>query len=233
VGGFEMQKKEIIQALKIMREQSKERKFTQSIELIINFKDLDTKKPINQIDLKITMPNPTGKQGSGKKLLFAKTKDFIEAVKGQFDRIIEEPEIEKLKKKEIALISTEYDILLAEGSVMIAVGKYLGQQLAPKGKMPKPIQPEKEMVEQMLKTMGNVTRVTNKKGKFMPLVQIVIGNEKMTDEQLVDNAMTISEAVTKELPRKHQNIKSVYVKESMGPCIKLGASEGKAAEAKK
>ena len=228
-----MQKKEIIQALKVMREQSKERKFTQSIELIINFKDLDTKKPINQIDVKVTMPNPTGKQGGGKTLLFAKTKDFIEAVKGQFDRIIEEPEIEKLKKKEIALISTEYDILLAEGSVMIAVGKYLGQQLAPKGKMPKPVQPEKKIVEQMLKTMGNITRVTNKKGKFMPLVQIVIGNEKMTDEQLVDNAMAISEAVTKELPRKHQNIKSVYVKESMGPCIKIGASEKKAAEAKK
>ncbi len=227
-----MQKKEIIQALKIMREKSKERKFTQSIELIINFKDLDTKKPINQIDVKVTMPNPTGKQGSGKKLLFAKTKDFIESVQGQFDRIIEEPEIEKLKKKEIALISTEYDILLAEGSVMIAVGKYLGQQLAPKGKMPKPVQPNKELIEQMLKTLGNVTRVTNKKGKFMPLVQVVIGNEKMKDEQLVDNAMAISESVTKELPRKHQNIKSIYVKESMGPCIKLGAEE-KSTEVKK
>ncbi len=227
-----MQKKDIIQALKVMRENTKERKFTQSIELIINFKDLDTKKPINQVDVKVTMPNPTGKQGGGKKLLFAKTKDFVEEVQGDFDRIIEEPEIAKLKKKEIALIATEYDILLAEGPVMLAVGKHLGQQLAPKGKMPKPVQPNKAIVEQMLKTMGNVTRVTNKKGKFMPLVQIVIGNEKMTDEQLVDNAMTISEAVTKELPRKHQNIKSTYVKESMGPCIKLGA-EQKTAEAKK
>ena len=218
-----MQKKEILAALKAMREKTKPRKFTQSIELIINFKDLDTKKPVNQIDVKVTMPNPTGKKGGGKTLLFAKTKDFIEAVQGQFDRVIEEPEIAKLKKKEIALISTEFDILLAEGQVMIAVGKYLGQQLAPKGKMPKPVQPNKEMVEQTLKQMGNVTRVTNKKGKFMPLVQIVIGNEKMEDQQLAENAISISDAVTKELPRKHQNIKSTYVKESMGPCIKLGA----------
>ncbi len=219
-----MQKKDIMQALKTMREKSKERKFTQSIELIINFKDLDTKKPINQVDVKVTMPNPTGKKGSGKTLLFAKTKDFIESVKGQFDRIIEEPEIAKLKKKNIALIATEFDILLAEGQVMIAVGKYLGQQLAPKGKMPKPVQPNKAIVEQTLKTMGNVTRVTNKKGKFMPLVQTVIGNEKMDDEQLAQNAIAISDAVTKELPRKHQNIKSIYVKESMSPCVKLGAT---------
>ena len=60
-------------------------------------------------------------------------------MKDKFDRVIEESEIEKLGKKEIALIATDFDVLLAEGPVMIAVGKFLGQQLAPKGKMPKPV----------------------------------------------------------------------------------------------
>ncbi|MFA4855610.1 MAG: hypothetical protein WC634_03435 [archaeon] len=218
-----MQKKDIALALKAMREQTKQRKFTQSVELMVNFKDLDTKKATNQVDVKISLPFATGKKGGGKSLLFARDKAFIEAVKGSFDRIIEESEIPNFNKKDIALIVAEFDSILAEGPVMLAVGKYLGQQLAPKGKMPKPIQPNAEMAEQTLKQMGSVTRVTNKKGKFMPLVQAVIGNEKMPDEQLVENAMAIVDAVTKELPRKHQNIKSVYVKESMGPCIKVAA----------
>lgn len=223
-----MQKKDILQALASMREKTKERKFTQSVELIVNFKGIDTKKSVNQVDVKVTMPHPTGKIGSGKSLLFAKDKSFIESVKEKFDRIIEEPQIAALKKKDIAQIAIEYDILLAEGPVMIAVGKYLGQQLAPKGKMPKPVQPNKAMVEQVMKQMGSITRVTNKKGKFMPLVQTIIGNEKMEDNQLAENGVAIVDAVTKELPRKHQNIKSVYIKESMGPPIKLGAAEQEA-----
>ena len=220
-----MQKKYVLAALKEMREKSKPRKFVQSIELIINFKGLDTKKPANQVDVKVSMPHPTGKKGSGKSLLFAKDKAFIESVKDDFDRIIEEREIEKLSKKEIALIASDFDVLLAEGPVMIPVGKYLGQQLAPKGKMPKPVKPNKAMVEQILKQAGSVTRVTNKKGKFMPLVQSVIGNEKMPDEQLSENALAIADAVTKELPRKQQNLKSIFVKESMGPPIKLATAK--------
>lgn len=220
-----MQRKDIIAALQLMRDQSKTRRFVQSIELIINFKGIDTKKPANQVDVKVSMPHATGKKGSGKSLLFAKDKAFIESVKEDFDRIIEEREIEKLSKKEIALIASDFDVLLAEGPTMIPVGKYLGQQLAPKGKMPKPVKPNKAMVEQILKQAGSVTRVTNKKGKFMPLVQSVIGNEKMQDEQLSENALAISDAVTKELPRKQQNIKSIFVKESMGPPIKLATAK--------
>jgi len=221
-----MQKKEVMAALQQMRKKSKPRKFVQSVELIINFKDLDTKKPENQVDVKVSLPHATGKKGSGKALLFAKDKAFIESVKGMFDRVIEETQISKLGKKEIATIASEFDLLLAEGPVMVPVGKYLGQQLAPKGKMPKPVNPNKAMVEQMLKQMGSVTRVTNKKGKFMPLVQTVIGTEKMADEELGENALTIYETVAKALPRKHQNIKNIYLKESMGPTTKIGAVEG-------
>lgn len=220
-----MQEKEMLSALKEMRENTKQRKFLQSIEMIINFRDLDTKKPQNQVDVKISLPYPTGKMGSGKSLLFAKDKSFIESVKGKFDKIVPEPEISKLEKKEVSQIVAEYDVLLAEGPVMLTVAKFLGQQLAPKGKMPKPVQPNAAMAEQMLKQMGSVTRVTNKKGKFMPLVQTIIGNEKMEDKQLAENASAIYDAVEAKLPRKQQNIKSVYVKETMGPPVKLGAKK--------
>lgn len=208
-----------------MRQITKQRKFVQSVELIVNFKGLDTKKPINQVDVKVTLPFSTGKKGGGKSLLFAKDKAFIESVKGSVDRVIEESRISSLDKKEVASIIADFDVILAEGSVMLSVGKFLGQQLAPKGKMPKPVQASTAMVEQIIKQMGSVTRVTNKKGKFMPVVQSVIGNEKMADDQLSDNALAIINAVVKALPRNLENLKSVYFKESMGPAVKVGAVE--------
>jgi len=219
-----LNQKEFANAFKEMREKSKKRNFKQSIELMINFRGLDTKKAENQVDVKVTMPHATGKLG-GKTLLFAKDSHFIEEMKEKVDRIIPESDIAKLKKKEIAQIANEFDALIAEGPVMVAVGKFLGQELAPKGKMPKPVQPDENSAMQSLKQMGNVTRVTNKKGKFMPLVQVVLGTEEMQDTQLGENAIAVFDAVVSALPGKRQNLKNVIVKETMGPAIRVGKKE--------
>ena len=77
----------------------------------------------------------------------------------------------------------------------------------------------------MLTQMSNVTRVTNKKGKFMPVVQIVVGNEKMQDEELAANVFAIVNTIVPTLPQRQGNVKSVYLKESMGPPVKLGKKE--------
>ncbi|MDP6670809.1 MAG: 50S ribosomal protein L1, partial [archaeon] len=124
---------------------------------------------------------------------------------------------------ELAQIALEFDALIAEGPVMIAVGKYLGQELAPKGKMPKPVPTNPAVALQALKQMSSVTRVTNKKGKFMPVVQVVLGTEAMDDKQLAENAVAVVNAVQASLPGKAHNIKSVLVKESMGPAMRVGS----------
>jgi len=216
-----MEKKAFLAALQRMRDESRQRKFTQSIELMVNFKGLDFKKPDNQIDIRVTMPFATGK-GRGKVLVFAKDKSFMEQIKDKVDKVIAEPEIQGLNKKQIAEITEAYDVLLAEGPVMLTVGKFLGQQLAPKGKMPKPIAPNSAVIESSLKEMSSVTRVTNRKGKPVPVIQLVIGSEKMENEQLAGNAKAVVDAVVNALPGKTQNLKSVFIKETMGPAIKVG-----------
>ncbi len=220
-----MNEKEFITAFKAMRENTKPRKFKQTIELMINFRGLDFKKAQNQVDLKVSLPYATGK-ASGKSILFAKDQHFISQMKGKVDRIVLEEDIAKFKKKEIAAIANEFDALIAEGPVMIAVGKFLGQELATKGKMPKPVKPEVAAAEQALRQMSSVTRVTNKKGKFMPVVQIVLGSEEMNDAQLAENAKTVVDAVVASLPGKLHNLKNVYVKQTMGPAILVGKKAG-------
>jgi len=223
-----MNRKDVEQALQEMRKQSKQRRFVQSIELIVNFKGIDFKKQENQIDVKVNLPHATGKKGGAKSLLFARDKNFIAEMQGKVDRIIKEEEIASLDKKAISQIINEFDVLVAEGPVMISVGKFLGQQLAPKGKMPKPVQPSVAAVTAMLQQIGSFTRVSNKKGKFMPVVQLVIGNEQMSDEQLAANSMAVVEAILPRLPQMYANIKSIYVKETMGPPVKAALKSGEA-----
>lgn len=214
-----MEKKDVINALKQIDEKAKKRNFTQTIELIINFTNLDVRKPENLIDIKVALPHATG-HASSKALLFAKTASFVEEVKDKFDKIIMENEIPSLSKKDIQEI-LQYDVLLAEGPVMLTVAKYLGQTLAPKGKMPKPINPEKSEAESILAGLGSTIRVTNKKGKGIPLVQVVIGNESMSAEEIAENAVAVYNDVLHALPGQKHNIKSVYIKKTMSPAVRI------------
>lgn len=214
-----MRKEDVLNALKTLEEKSKKRNFVQTVELIINFRDLDVRKPENLIDIKVNMPHPTGRE-QAKALLFARSLQFASSVKNLFDKIIMEENIPNLSKKEIQEILS-YDVLLAEGPVMITVGKHLGQTLAPKGKMPKPVNPDKEEVERLLSSMKSAMRITNKKGKGLPYVQVVVGKENMPAEHIAENVMEVFDEVVRALPRHSQNIKSVYIKKTMSPAVRI------------
>ncbi|MGI6589603.1 MAG: hypothetical protein ACOX1V_02975 [Candidatus Iainarchaeum sp.] len=216
-----MKKSTALVALKKLREIAPKRNFTQSVELMINFTGLDMKKPTNQVNLKISLPHPTGK-GSGKVAVFAKTDEMINSLKGKVDKIINDKEIEALAKDKAKLAELmSFDALFAEGPCMLTVAKFLGQQLAPKGKMPKPIVSAALFEEALAKARTQIT-VSNKKGKFMPVVHALIGTEKMKDELMVENMLVVYESVMNSLPQKKQNIKNSYVKFTMSPAVKVG-----------
>lgn len=214
-----MQKKEILEVLDKLYADEKERKFEQTIELMINLRGLQVTKPAGQIDLKIKLPNATGKE-KGDALLFAASKDFALNAKDLFKKIILDEEIANLKKDAIAEILS-YDVILAEGPAMLTVAKVLGQQLAPKGKMPKPVQPDVKEAEKLISALKTSVRVTNKRGKGIPIIQVIVGKEKMEKEAIADNILMVYEKVEEGLPSKKQNIKSVIVKKTMGKPIKI------------
>ncbi len=216
-----MKEKDALEALKKIREISKKRNFVQSIEMMINFTGLDMKKPQNQVNLKVELPNSTGK-GSGKICVFTKTDQFANSLKGRVDLIVSEKDIEALSKNKQKIIDLlNYDALFAESSAMLVVAKFLGQQLAPKGKMPKPIMNVNSFDEMLAKAKTQVT-ISNKKGKFMPVVHTVVGREGMDDKLVLQNMLAIYKAVLESLPQKKQNIKNVYIKLSMGTPVKIG-----------
>lgn len=217
-----MDKKEVLTALDYSRQHSKKRKFDQSIELVVNFKGIDFKKADNRVEVDVTLPHSTGKQGTAKTLVFVKDKLFGKDLEGKASKVIFDADIANLKKKEVESLMNDYNIFLAEGPSMLTVAKYLGQQLAPKGKMPKPIQANVKSFEQLLKTSSTTTKVTNKKGRFMPVIHLMVGKESFENEQLAENIMVVYDAIIGEIPGKEVNIKSVIVKTTMGKPIKVG-----------
>ena len=217
-----MEKKQLIDALKRMRSESKKRKFEQSVDFTINFRGIDFKKTSNQIDLDVKMPHSTGKQGGAKTLVFVKDKGFAEQIKNKVDRVVLDEEIPSLKKKDAEEIISTYSVLLAEGPSILSVAKYLGQQLAPRGKMPKSIQQNVSAINEAISNASTSVKVSNKKGKFMPLVHITVGKENDKDDKIAENISAIYDAVVPNLPNKQQNVKSMYVKLTMGPPIKVG-----------
>ncbi|MEM4261782.1 MAG: hypothetical protein QXI10_02360, partial [Candidatus Diapherotrites archaeon] len=195
-------------------------------ELIINFKGIDFKKAENRIDLEVRLPHSNGKSSQGKVLAFIKDANFAEELKGKADKIIMDYEIPNLKKKDVDQLMIDYNIFVAEGPSMLTVGKYLGQILAPKGRMPKPIQTSIESFESAVKGTGNNIRVTNKKGKFMPVIHCVVGKESFNDSDIADNILEIYNSVVNVLPTKESNVKSCFVKLTMGVPVKIGAVKG-------
>ena len=228
-----MDKKEIMRAVQYVRARSKKRKFDQSIDLTVNFKGLDLKKPENAIELDVKFPHSTGKQAEAKALIFLKDKAFAREITGKVAKIIMDTDVPNLKKKDIEAIVRDYNVLLAEGPALLVVAKHLGQQLAPKGKMPKLVQPNLQNIETAMQNVSTFTKISNKKGKAVPLVHVTIGKESNKDEEIVDNAMTAIDSIVAALPGKEGNLKSVLFKTTMGPSVKVGQTYDNEPEVKK
>ena len=100
---------------------------------------------------------------------------------------------------------------------MSTVGRSLGQFLGPKGKMPTPI-PYGAPIESILTRLRSSVRV---RVRNQLNVSTKIGDEKMDDKQLIQNASAVLSIVEKKLPQGDKNIRNTFVKFTMGNAIGL------------
>ncbi len=201
-----------------VKKQAKKRKFDQSVDLAINLKEVDMNKPENRIDEELVLPH-----GRGKDLKVAVIADgeLAHQAKKITDGVIVKEELEEMakNKKDAKKIVNKYDFFIAQTDLMTAVGRFLGPILGPRGKMPKPIPPNIQIapiVERLKKTIKIKT-------KEKPVINVPVGTESMDDERITENIEAVLSLVTRKLVRGTSNIKSVYIKTTMGPSIKLEA----------
>jgi len=209
-----MDRKKLAEAIKKALEDKGKKKFKQSVELIINIRGIDFAKSENRLNLDIVLPK--GKGGKElKSAVFAEGNMADEARRAGADLVIQPNDIAgwaaPAKVKELA---NQY-FLLAQPNLMGVVAKSLGQTLGKRGKLPKPITGNiKDIIERSKKSVRIVS-----KGKYLPVAQALVGTEIMETEDLLDNAETVYDAVKNKV--NEGNIKSVYVKLTMGKPVKV------------
>ncbi|MHA1839952.1 MAG: 50S ribosomal protein L1 [Candidatus Ranarchaeia archaeon] len=204
-------------ALKKAKEDSKKRKFRQSVELIVNLRGIDLKKPEFRLNELVTFPNPLPIEV--KLCVIATGELALRARDAGVKRVIEKEELPALGGNRVAVkkIAKECNTFIALAELMPLVGKNLGPVLAPRGKMPRPV-PANVDIKAVISQYKSTGRVQLKKE---PIVKIRIGTEDMTDEQLAQNAMQVFHVIENKLQRGLGHVRSVYVKQTMGPAISV------------
>ena len=204
----------INKALKTALENAPERKFTESVELAFTLKDVDLKVPTNRVQEEVRLPHGRGK--NVKIAMFAAGDSASKAKKGDV-HIIDPSTIEDLggNKKTAKRLANEYDYFLSEVPHMGLVGRYLGVVLGPRGKMPRPVPPtvDPSMIAAGLRN----TVVVRSRDKMT--FHVAIGTLKQSEDELMENVMTVYNRVTSKLERGIGNIRSLYIKTSMGPSV--------------
>ena len=207
---------QLVEVIKKAKESDKTRKFQQSIEMILVFKDIDVKKGF-AISETIQLPKKMSKAAS---VCIIATGDLgIKAKNAKADRVMNEAELVQLgkNKRESRKVINKYDFFLADTKLMPTVGKVLGQLLGPRGKMPTPI-PFNAPVEALLERFRTSVGV---KVKGSLSLSCKIGEESMEDADLAVNASTIAAAIEKKLPNGDKNIRKIMIKTTMGKAVKL------------
>ena len=193
---------------------TKERKFKQSIEMIVTFKDIDVKKgfAINEV---VQLP----KTSSPATVCIIATGDMSQKAKAaKADSVIGTEELEKFgnNKRESRKFINKYDFFLADTKVMPTVGKTLGQLLGPRGKMPTPV-PFDASIEAFLQRFRSCIKVRTRASLS---ISSKIGDMSMEDTDLAINAHTVLNAIEKKLPNGEKNIRKILIKTTMGKPIK-------------
>ena len=189
-------------------------KFDETIELHIRL-GVDSRHADQQVRGAVVLPNGTGK--TVKVLVFAKGDKINEAEAAGADYVGGEELIPKIQNEGWL----DFDVVVATPDMMGVVGR-LGKILGPRGLMPNPKVGTVTMdVTRAVKESkaGKIEYRTDKSGN----VQAPIGKASFTEEQLLQNYMTLADTLVKVKPAgaKGQYMKTITMSCTMGPGVKV------------
>ena len=192
-------------------------KFEQSFDVSINFRkrELDVSKPENRLNQELVLPNALFPPA--KVCAFGDGEFAEKATAAGAERVVSKEDIPKVgeEKKTRKALAKSYDFFIAAVDSMPLVGRYLGQALGPRGKMPRPFPPQADLtpiIEQYSRTVRVRMRNT-------PTFHVKVGHVRMGDRQIADNIAAVLNFV--ESKGLSEKIGSVFVKTTMGPPVKV------------
>ena len=189
-------------------------KFDETVEMHFRL-GVDGRHADQQVRGAMVLPHGTGK--TKKVLVFAKGPKAEEATAAGADFVGAEDMAEKIQKENWF----EFDAVVATPDMMGVVGR-LGKILGPRGLMPNPKSGTVTM--DLTKALEDI-----KAGKVeyrldkANIIHCIIGKKSFTEEQLIENANALIQAIAKAKPAaaKGQYFKSISIAATMSPGVKI------------
>lgn len=215
--GLSVELGDLLKIVDEVKASCKSRKFKQSIELIVNLRDLDLRKPENRITGLIELPHPPNKPV--KVCVFASGELYTKAKKLGVDSILTREDLERVAKdkRQAKKIAKSYDFFVAEASLMPLIGRIWGVYLGPRGKMPTPVPPTAD-IENILERLRRTVRI---RVRNQPVIQLRVGTEDMDSKQIAENVNAALNWIITKLPKGLTNLKDVYLKGTMTPSFRV------------
>jgi large subunit ribosomal protein L1 len=194
-----------------------ERRFNESVDLAINLHNIDMSQPANRVDEEIILPHGRGR--SAKIAVFASGETALLAQRSEADLVISPDELNELgdDKKRARKIADEYTYFIAETSLMPTIGKKLGPILGKRGKMPLPLPPNVDITP-IINRQRNLMRV---RSRDRLTFHMAVGSKDKDVQKIAENVEAVTTKLEQTLKDGKQNLKSVYVKTTMGPAVKV------------
>ena len=190
---------------------NKERKFDQTVDLVINLQKFNLKK--DSFNLVVTVPH---KIKDKKIAAFLETKNsLVDTITfAEFPKYSDKKKLKKLVKK--------YDFFMAQASLMPKVATTFGRILGPAGKMPSPqlgiiMNADEKSIKEIKSKVDNSVKIKTTE----PSIKVAIGKQSLKDEEIIENVMAVYKAVEKSLVRGQDNVKNVEIKFTMTKPIKI------------
>jgi large subunit ribosomal protein L1 len=212
-----VEKEKVRESVEKAVKNSKKRNFVETVEIAVNLKNLDMKKPENRIDTLVTLPHGIGKER--KVCVFAKGDTALKAREAGADLVLSPEDIDKLAKdkRRLRKIANEIDFFIAEAPLMPEIGKKLGPILGPRGKIPQPIPPLSDPTPVIQRLKRSVKIRTRDKLTF----HAPVGTKELDPDKISENILEILKVVENKYETPANNVKSVYVKTTMGPAVRV------------
>merc|ERR1719510_1126056 len=205
---------QVLEGIQQLRGMMKERKFRESIELQIALKDYDPAKDKRFVG---TVRLPNMHRPSLKICLIADARHEQEAKKENLD--IDVTTLDELKKfnKDKKLVkkwAKQYALLLASDTVLKKVPTVVGPIL---NRITTVVSHKESLAQKIQDTRASVKFQLKK----VTCMATACGHVEMADDELKSNIMMSLNFLASLLKKGWHNIKSVYIKSTMSPSIKL------------
>lgn len=216
-----MEKSQVLETVRNLREFSKKCKFKQSVDIIINLKGINVKKQESQIDQYAILPHSKAKK---LRICALVGSELGESAK-VFDMVITLNDFKKYQNDPnlINELTKKFDIFVAQADIMGPVATTFGRTLGPKGLMPNPkagcVIPPGADLNSISKKLQRTVRLQAKKE---PIIKASVGSEEMSDENLAENILSVYNSLIHSLAQEEGSVKNVLLKTTMGSVIGIG-----------